>query len=169
MKFLCVQCNEAMGLVRTEGEEDGPLSVFFQCPGCQIRIALLANPMETQLVRSLGVKIGGAVSPEPFELLRQGMKGTREDAFLKRDSSDDGGEIADSRTGVERLRLGEAQHEREGDSKVEWSQEARERLNRIPGFIRPVVEKTILSFAEKKGYQVITEAVMDEAKRATGM
>jgi hypothetical protein len=71
MKFLCVGCDEAMTLKETRGPDEGSMSVLFGCPSCGREIAMLTNPMETQMVRSLGVAIGGrTAAPEPMETLR---------------------------------------------------------------------------------------------------
>src|SRR2546426_3010896 len=82
MKFLCLDCDQPMKLHSTEGPEEGSLSVTFRCPECGFRVAMLTNPFETQMVRSLGVKVGGRTVPaEPFENLRATMAGGRPDAF----------------------------------------------------------------------------------------
>jgi hypothetical protein len=49
---------------------DGTLTVGFRCPACGKSVAMLANPYETQLVSSLGVKIGGTTigEAEPLAL-----------------------------------------------------------------------------------------------------
>lgn len=60
MKFLCVLCDQAMKLVEVAPPDRGALSVLYECPECANRIAMLTNPMETQLVQSLGVQIGPA-------------------------------------------------------------------------------------------------------------
>ncbi len=65
MKFLCVQCDEAMKLQATETPQSGTLSAVFQCPICSSQIAMLTNPSETQMVQSLGVKIGPAADNTP--------------------------------------------------------------------------------------------------------
>lgn len=72
MKFLCVACDEAMKLVEAADTPHGDsLSVIFRCPRCEQRVALLTNPGETQLARSLGVAIGGrAAPPQPLEFVR---------------------------------------------------------------------------------------------------
>src|SRR6266516_1449041 len=50
---------------------DGTLVATFKCPKCDRVVAMLTNPMETQLVSSLGVEIGGRTVPaEPFEMVR---------------------------------------------------------------------------------------------------
>src|SRR2546430_8316945 len=82
MKFLCLDCDQPMKLHSTEGPDEGSLSVTFRCPECGFRVAMLTNPFETQMVRSLGVKVGGRTVPaEPFENLRATMAGGRPDAF----------------------------------------------------------------------------------------
>src|SRR5437867_4463621 len=82
MKFLCLDCDQPMKLHSTEGPDEGSLSVTFRCPECGFRVAMLTNPFETQMVRSLGVKVGGRTLPaEPFENLRATMAGARTDAF----------------------------------------------------------------------------------------
>ena len=74
MKFLCLDCDEPMKLLKTEGPDEGSLTVTFRCPECGFRVAMLTNQFETQLVRSLGVKVGGRSEPErPFEHLRASM------------------------------------------------------------------------------------------------
>ncbi|HSD10591.1 MAG TPA: PCP reductase family protein [Candidatus Binatia bacterium] len=58
MKFLCVLCDEPMKLVQVAPPDRGSLSVVYECPHCAHRIAMLTNPLETQMVTSLGVVIG---------------------------------------------------------------------------------------------------------------
>lgn len=57
MKFLCVPCDTPMQLEGKGGERDS-ISLTYSCPDCGYEMAMLTNPMETQLVGSLGVKIG---------------------------------------------------------------------------------------------------------------
>src|SRR5439155_1607057 len=91
MKFLCLDCDEPMKLHSTEGPDEGSLAVTFRCPECGFRVAMLTNPFETQMVRSLGVKVGGrAQEPAPFEHLRSMMANPRADAF----EGEAGGETA---------------------------------------------------------------------------
>lgn len=83
MKFLCVSCDEPMRLTEA-GPPDaaGSLSVLFACPACARQIAMLTNPYETELVSSLGVKIGPsggeqAASKCPFSGMVQEMEQAR--------------------------------------------------------------------------------------------
>ena len=76
MKFLCVGCDEGMKFEEAIGPEEGSVSIVFRCPTCSRKVALLTNPMETQLVQALDVKIGGrAMAPTPLESLREGLVG----------------------------------------------------------------------------------------------
>lgn len=74
MKFLCVSCDEPMALQDVRGPHEGSMSVIFGCPSCAWEVAMLTNSMETQMVRSLGVKIGGRTVPaEPMEMVRASL------------------------------------------------------------------------------------------------
>ncbi len=63
MKFLCVSCDAAMKLRQTTSPQSGTLSAVFECPECFSQIAMLTNSSETQMVQSLGVKIGPSGEP----------------------------------------------------------------------------------------------------------
>jgi predicted RNA-binding Zn-ribbon protein involved in translation (DUF1610 family) len=70
MKFLCVECDQQMAFAERQSPGDGTLAATFRCPKCGRVVAMLTNPMETQLVSSLGVEIGGRTVPaEPFEVV----------------------------------------------------------------------------------------------------
>src|SRR5437667_11215726 len=70
MKFLCVECDQQMAFAQRELPGDGTLAATFKCPKCGRVVAMLANPMETQLVSSFGVEIGGRTGPgEPVEVV----------------------------------------------------------------------------------------------------
>ena len=62
MKFLCVPCDSPMKLQTVGPPEGGSLSVVYSCPECGYEMAMLTNPFETQLVQSLGVRIGPETS-----------------------------------------------------------------------------------------------------------
>ncbi|MBI4502193.1 MAG: hypothetical protein HY700_13660, partial [Gemmatimonadetes bacterium] len=80
MKFLCIECDQQMQFEERQVGDD-TFGAAFRCPKCGRSIALLANPMETQLVSSLGVKIGGrTLEEQPLELVRSNVRG-RDDAF----------------------------------------------------------------------------------------
>ena len=86
MKFLCVECDRQMEFEERQLPGDGTLAAAFKCPACGRVVAMLTNPMETQLVASLGVKIGGrTLEEQPMETVRGMVATGREDAFAERD------------------------------------------------------------------------------------
>ena len=166
MKFLCLDCDQPMKLHSTEGPDEGSLAVTFRCPECGFRVAMLTNPFETQMVRSLGVKVGGrTVPPEPFENLRSTMAGARPDAFEGAGSTSEAAGPGCPFAAA----LGDTAAAPAEPSHLTWTVEAEARLERIPSFIRTMARRSIERFAEGKGYSSITEAVMDEARVVFGM
>lgn len=167
MKFLCLDCDEPMKLHSTEGPDEGSLAVTFRCPTCGFRVAMLTNPFETQMVRSLGVKVGGRTAPpEPFEHLRSSLADARPDAFEGTGTTsspppEPGCPFAAA--------LGEPAEVPAPPGLVAWAPEAEARLERIPSFIRAMARRSIERYAEGKGYRLVTESVMDEARTVFGM
>ncbi len=53
-------------------------------------------------------------------------------------------------------------------NEIEWSMEAKERLQRVPSFIRGKVELSIEEYARVKGTGIVTVELMDEARKAMG-
>jgi hypothetical protein len=150
VKFLCLECDEQMRFAERQQPGDGTFAAAFRCPKCGRSVALLANPMETQLVGSLGVKIGGrALDRQPLELARSAVLG-REDAF------EDGGK-------------GEAGSGERPSPSPSWSPAATERLERVPNFVRGMVKKIYGDYAKQHGVAEITPEVMDRARADLGL
>jgi Proto-chlorophyllide reductase 57 kD subunit len=145
VKFLCVECDRQMAFEERQLPGDGTLAAAFRCPGCGRVVALLTNPMETQLVASLGVKIGGTtLPPQPLEMVR-GMVATGRDGAFQ--------DVA-------------AAEPQRGPA---WSAEAQERLTRVPGFVRGMVKRIYADYAKDRGIAEITPAVMDSARSELGL
>jgi nucleotide-binding universal stress UspA family protein len=49
------------------------------------------------------------------------------------------------------------------DESIEWTSEASERLQKIPGFVRPMATTAILRYALERGHSMITSGVITEA------
>lgn len=142
MKFLCIECDRPMDFEERHVPGDGTLAVTFTCPGCGRRVAMLTNPMETQMVSSLGVKIGGRTVPEqPLETVRTHLK-----------------------TGDEKA-LEEASTRRLPG----WSPAAEDRLARVPGFVRSMVRRLYGEWAKERGIAEVTPEVMDRARTELGL
>ena len=165
MKFLCLDCDEPMKLHSTAGPDEGSLNVTFRCPECGFRVAMLTNPFETQMVKSLGVKVGGSSGPaSPFQHITSSMAGAREDVFE--------GDVPSATEATGRgCPFGAMLNDQAGETEsgVRWTPEAEARVERIPSFIRSMAKKAIERFAEAQGHAIVTETVMDEARGALGM
>ncbi|GIV60153.1 PCP reductase family protein [Rhodocaloribacter litoris] len=168
MKFLCVACDEAMTLKETRGPDDGSMTVVFACPACGHAVAMLTNAMETQVVRSLGVKIGGRTTPAaPMEMVRSSLTTRREGAFEDdRPASPATPPAAEAGSKCPFTGMVNAAYER---TALPWTAEAEARLERIPAYVRPMVRKGIEQHARDHGYARIDAAVMDEVKGLFGL
>src|SRR5262245_40810909 len=163
MKFLCLDCDAPMKLHSSDGPDEGSLTVTFRCPECGFRVAMLTNPFETQMVRSLGVKIGGGTpEPTPFEHVRTMMASPRADAF-----EGESGGTGEAATCPFAAMVNEGPTA--APTGVVWTAEAEARVERVPSFIRPMARRAIERFAAEHGHATIDEAVMDAARGAFGM
>ena len=75
MKFLCIPCDSPMKLQTVGPPEGGSLSVVYSCPECGYEMAMLTNAYETQVVQSLGVRIGPDDGAGASTGLRRGRAG----------------------------------------------------------------------------------------------
>lgn len=145
MRFLCIDCDAQMSFEERRQPGDGTFAAAFRCPACGRRVAMLANPMESQLVGALGVRIGGRVlDEEPMELVRTTMRG-RDDAFVEAEPG---------------VPVG---------ARPRWSDDARSRLERVPGFVRGMVKRIYTDWAVERGIAEITPDVMDRARVELGL
>jgi hypothetical protein len=147
MKFLCLGCDTVMAFAERQLPGDGTMAAVFTCSGCGREVAMLTNPMETQLVSSLGIRVGGRTVPEqPMELVR-GTLATGGAAF------EDAGEPAPV----------------PGAGRVVWAADASERLARVPAFVRGMVKRIYSDYARERGISLITPDVMDRARTDLGL
>lgn len=148
MKFLCVECDQQMAFEERSLPGDGTLAAAFRCPKCGRVVAMLTNPYETQLVASLGVKIGGrTISEQPLETVRGAVATGRPDAFAEAPV-----EAGQGSGGF-----------------PSWSPEAQERLSRVPGFVRGMVKRIYAEYARDRGIAEITPDLMDTARTELGL
>lgn len=145
MKFLCVPCDSPMKLQNVGPPERGSLSVVYACPECGYEMAMLTNAYETQIVQSLGVRIGPERSAEsaesggcPFSSMVQG-EGTAQ------------------------------RREAAGAVAVRWTEAAEARLLRVPEFVRPMARAGIERYAAENGAAEVDEQILDAAREFFGM
>jgi hypothetical protein len=148
MKFLCVPCDSPMKLQSVAPPQRGSLSVVYACPECGYEMAMLTNAYETQVVQSLGVRIG---------------------------PSDAGGGAATAVPATEGKCPFTAMIPGAGDARphepspVRWTAGAEARLANIPEFVRPMARTGIERFARERGAMEVDETVLDAARDFFGM
>ena len=155
MKFLCVPCDSPMKLQSVGPPDRGSLSVVYSCPECGYEMAMLTNAFETQVVQSLGVRIGpeidgGASSTSgtrcPFSAMVPAMEGASEGT----------GHATSTGAAAEPL-------------PVRWTAAAEARLANVPEFVRPMARTGIERFARERGALEVDEQILDAAREFFGM
>lgn len=189
MKFVCLNCETYMNFEKVEKPGEGSLGVFFGCPSCGAKFSMVTNPGETQMVSSLGVQLGGRTAQaQPFEMTRGTLKdeaqaGSGQMAAYLNEKIQGGQPVAASaapgKTGeksgggcpfsamVAEMGLtssGKPENGGHGKSEFTWTSDAKEKLDRLPAFVKPMVQSSVEAFARKQGYQTITLQVMDDSK-----
>ena len=147
MKFLCVPCDSPMKLQTVAPPERGSLSVVYYCPECGYEMAMLTNAYETQVVQSLGVRIGPASGEAASTASGSGCPFT---AMIPGNSE------------VQPNKAGEP-------ATVRWTAAAEARLANIPEFVRPMARVGIEKFARDRGALEVDEKILDAAKEFFGM
>ena len=149
MKFLCVPCDSPMKLQSVGPPERGSLSIVYSCPECGYEMAMLTNAYETQVVQSLGVRIG-----------REG------------DQKASAGASAEAGCPFTAMipRADEARPVTTGEpNPVRWTAAAEARLANIPEFVRPMARTGIERFARERGVLEVDETILDAAREFFGM
>jgi hypothetical protein len=190
MKFVCLNCETYMGFEKVEKPAEGSLGVFFGCPSCGAKFSMVTNPGETQMVSSLGVKLGGrTMAAEPFEMTRGTLKdealaGSGQMAAYLNEKIQGGQPVATAKTAPNETKEGEksagacpfsamvAEMGLTGKpgagatstSDLTWTADAKERLERLPSFVKPMVQSSVEAYARKHGFKAINLQVMDDSK-----
>ena len=170
MKFLCVPCDSPMKMRTMGPPERGSLSVVYECPECGYEMAMLTNQFETQLVQSLGVRVGPELSAGASSVARAsggeaGFAGSS--AAAAGPSGETGGKcpfaaMIPAMAGAASARAGEP-------IAVRWTSGAEARLANIPEFVRPMARTGIEKFAREKGTLEVNEEILDLARDFFGM
>ena len=167
MKFLCVPCDSPMKMQTLGPPERGSLSVVYECPECGYEMAMLTNPYETQLVQSLGVRVGPDVSrtegTNPAGRLRAGgASASPAEALAETGSSCPFAAMMPPTEAASPDRAAEP-------TPVRWTSGAEARLANIPAFVRPMARTGIERFAREKGTLEVDETLLDAARDFFGM
>jgi hypothetical protein len=152
MKFLCVPCDSPMKLQSVGPPERGSLSVVYACPECGYEMAMLTNAYETQIVQSLGVRIGPGAGERDAVTAAPAGSGCPFSAMLQT-------------TDAAPARPGQPVEPRS----VRWTAAAEARLANIPEFVRPMARTGIERFAQERGAPEVDEQILDAAREFFGM
>jgi hypothetical protein len=169
MKFLCVPCDSPMKLQTIAPPEGGSLSVVYSCPECGYEIAMLTNAYETQVVQSLGVRIGPATGEAASSRLRAaGAPASLAETAAEAGTSGTGCPFAAMMPTAEGApTTGPGQG---GEPiAVRWTPAAEARLANIPAFVRPMARTGIERFARERGALEVDENILDAARDFFGM
>jgi hypothetical protein len=157
MKFLCVPCDSPMKLQTVGPPERGSLSVVYSCPECGYEMAMLTNAYETQVVQSLGVRIG------PDRLRAEGASASQAEASAEAGASS-------SKCPFTAMIPGNGQASQPGEpTPVRWTAAAEARLANIPEFVRPMARTGIERFARERGTLEVDDEILDAARDFFGM
>ncbi len=190
MKFVCLNCETYMNFEKVEKPGEGSLGVFFGCPSCNAKFSMVTNPGETQMVSSLGVKLGGRTdAAAPFEMTRGTLKDEAQAgagqmwAYLNEKIQ--GGQpvtpaASPAKAGEKTsggcpfsamvAEMGLTSGAKPGNgtaappSDFTWTADAKEKLDRLPSFVKPMVQGSVEAYARKHGFKTITLQVMDDSK-----
>ena len=163
MKFLCIPCDSPMKLQTVGPPEGGSLSVVYSCPECGYEMAMLTNAYETQIVQSLGVRIGPDIGAEAST----GATGAAEPTkcpFTAMIPLATPKPLSEGGT-MEGAQPGQADE----PIPVRWTSGAEARLANIPAFVRPMARTGIERFARERGVLEVDEKILDAARDFFGM
>jgi hypothetical protein len=175
MKFVCLNCETYMNLEKVEKPEEGSLGVFFACPSCTAKFSMVTNAGETNMMNALGLKL--APRPEAAASL-DGLRALAGNSQTAVGPSVSTATASPAKAGektsgcpfsamVAEMGLtssGKPDHAGAITSEFAWSADAKEKLDRLPSFVKPMVQSSVEAFARKQGYQTITLQVMDDSK-----
>jgi proto-chlorophyllide reductase subunit len=152
MKFLCIPCDSPMKLQTVGPPERGSLSVVYACPECGYEMAMLTNAYETQIVQSLGVRIGPETDGGASSTASTGVSGGK-CPFSAMIPTMEGSQPAHTAEPIP----------------VRWTDAAEARLASIPEFVRPMARTGIERFARERGSLEVDEKILDAARDFFGM
>ena len=153
MKFLCVPCDSPMKLQSVGPPERGSLSVVYSCPECGYEMAMLTNAYETQVVQSLGVRIGPSTDASQTADASTKTSGCPFSAMIPGSSANDASKPVTAGEPIP----------------VRWTAAAEVRLEKVPAFVRPMARAGIEQFARDNGSLEVDEKILDAAREFFGM
>jgi hypothetical protein len=180
MKFVCLNCETYMSLEKVEKPQEGSLGVFFACPSCSAKFSMVTNSGETNMMNALGLKLSPKSAPETsMEGLRT-LAGNGQAAPATKPSpaapavaatAASPAKAPEKASGcpfsamvAEMGLTNSGKPASGGPSEFTWTVDAQEKLDRLPAFVKPMVQASVEGYARKQGFKSITLQVMDDSK-----
>ena len=186
MKFVCLNCETYMSLEKVEKPAEGSLGVFFGCPSCNAKFSMVTNTGETSMMNALGLKLSPKSAPDAsMEGLRalagngQAVSGATQPAAptpavaaaaaspAKAPEKASGCPFSAMVAEMGLTSSGKPANGGPSPSEFTWSPDAQEKLDRLPAFVKPMVQGSVETYARKQGVKTITLQVMDDSKNDT--
>ncbi|MCS6305480.1 MAG: PCP reductase family protein [Nitrospira sp.] len=184
MKFVCLNCETYMSLEKVEKPEEGSLGVFFACPSCNAKFSMVTNAGETNMMNALGLKLGARAEPaasmEGLRALAENGQATPAiDKPTQGASSVSSATASPAKAGEKTsgcpfsamvAEMGLTASGKPGNgtstssSEFTWTADAKDKLDRLPVFVKPMVQASVETYARKHGFKTITLQVMDDSK-----
>lgn len=180
MKFVCLNCETYMSLEKVEKPEEGSLGVFFACPSCSAKFSMVTNAGETNMMNSLGLKLSPKSAPETSIEGLRALAGNGQGASATKPSSATPAVAATAASPAkapekasgcpfsamvaEMGLTNSGKPANGGPSEFTWTPDAKEKLDRLPAFVKPMVQSSVEGYARKQGLTTITLQVMDDSK-----
>lgn len=180
MKFVCLNCETYMNLEKVEKPGESSLGVFFGCPSCNAKFSMVTNAGETNMMNSLGLKLSPKAEPAAsLDGLRAlGRNGQTASAPMPNPAAPAIAATATSPAKAPEKASGcpfsamvaemgltnSGKPMNSGPAEFTWTADAKEKLDRLPAFVKPMVQASVEGYARKQGFKSITLQVMDDAK-----
>ena len=179
MKFVCLNCETYMNLEKVEKPGEGSLGVFFGCPSCNAKFSMVTNAGETNMMNSLGLKLSAKVEPAVSMDGLRALAGNGQAASAPKPSPAAPAVAATAASPakgpekasgcpfsamVAEMGLTNSGKSANGPAEFTWTPDAQEKLDRLPAFVKPMVQASVEGYARKQGFKSITLQVMDDSK-----
>jgi hypothetical protein len=177
MKFLCVPCDSPMKLQSVAPPDRGSLAVIYACPECGYEMAMLTNAYETQVVQSLGVRIGPSTALETGPRIEGPSTGGKCPFPVMIPTQESVPQLGGARSAPAGAERGQGAPASDGvggsggakPPGLNWTAAAEARLANIPEFVRPMARTGIEKFARERGTLEVDDKILDEAREFFGM
>jgi len=148
MKFVCVDCDETLMMKKADTADKGTMSVTFECRMCGWQMGMLTNPMETQMVRSMGLKFGENGRTSYMELIQGSVATAGEESTAAKCPFP--GVVEEAHKGPELV--------------LRWTAGAEARMESVPEAVREMIRSGVEQYARRYGYRRIDESLLDDMK-----